>query len=171
MMLAPHTSDTILRERYRVTNIVGQGGMGNVYRAEDLRLPGRLCAIKEVRPDASLSPELRAQAQSQFLQEASILAQLDHPNLPKVSDFFTDNGFDYLVMDYVPGQDLKQILDEHLANGRLLEQELVLTWADQIIDALNYLHTQKPPLSTATSSRLTSSSPLITASSWWILGW
>ena len=146
MMLAPHTSDTILRERYRVTNIVGQGGMGNVYRAEDLRLPGRLCAIKEVRPDASLSPELRAQAQSQFLQEASILAQLDHPNLPKVSDFFTDNGFDYLVMDYVPGQDLKQILDEHLANGRLLEQELVLTWADQIIDALNYLHTQKPPV-------------------------
>ncbi|MCA9998130.1 MAG: serine/threonine protein kinase [Anaerolineales bacterium] len=145
-MLAPHTSDTILRERYRVTNIVGQGGMGNVYRAEDLRLPGRLCAIKEVRPDPTLSPELRTQAQSQFLQEASILAQLDHPNLPKVSDFFTDDGLDYLVMDYVPGQDLKQILDEHLANGRLLDQELVLTWADQIMDALNYLHTQKPPV-------------------------
>lgn len=145
-MLAPHTSNTILRERYRVTNIVGQGGMGNVYRAEDLRLPGRLCAIKEVRPDASLSPELRAQAQSQFLQEASILAQLDHPNLPKVSDFFTDDGLDYLVMDFVPGKDLKQILDDHLADGRLPDQETVLQWAEQIIDALSYLHTQKPPV-------------------------
>ncbi|MEM7115323.1 MAG: serine/threonine-protein kinase [Chloroflexota bacterium] len=146
MMLAPHKSDTILRERYRVTNIVGQGGMGNVYRAEDLRLPGRLCAIKEVRPDPSLTPDMLAQAQAQFLQEASILAQLDHPTLPKVSDFFSENGLDYLVMDYVPGKDLKEILDEHLANGRLLELDQVLTWANQIVAALNYLHNQSPPV-------------------------
>lgn len=146
MMLESHNSDTILRERYRVTNIVGQGGMGNVYRAEDLRLPGRLCAIKEVRPDPDLNEEMRLQAQQQFLQEASILATLDHPNLPKVSDFFTDNELDYLVMDFVPGKDLKQILDEYLANGRLLPQELVLTWAEQIIDALHYLHNQNPPV-------------------------
>lgn len=145
-MLAPHKSDSILRERYRVTNIVGHGGMGNVYRAEDLRLPGRLCAIKEVRPDPALTPDMLAQAQSQFLQEASILAQLDHPNLPKVSDFFSENGLDYLVMDYVPGKDLKEILDEYLANGRLLGVELVLSWAEQIIDTLDYLHTQSPPV-------------------------
>lgn len=133
----------ILRERYRVTNIVGQGGMGSVYRAEDLRLPGRLCAIKEVQPDPNASPEIRAQAQAQFLKEASILAQLDHPSLPKVSDFFSENGRDYLVMDYVPGDDLSQILR---ANNGPLSEKSVLSWADQLIDALRYLHSQNPPV-------------------------
>ncbi len=138
-----HTNNTILRERYKITNIVGQGGMGSVYRAEDLRLPGRLCAIKAVEPDPNFSPELQQQAQSQFLQEASILAQLDHPNLPKVSDFFSENGRDYLVMDFVPGKDLRELLVE--AGGPLAEK-LVLKWAEQIIDALAYLHQQDPPI-------------------------
>jgi serine/threonine-protein kinase len=133
----------ILRERYRLTNIVGQGGMGSVYRAEDLRLPGRLCAIKEVEPDANASAEIQAQAQEQFLKEASILAQLDHPSLPKVSDFFSENGRDYLVMDYVPGDDLSQLLR---ANDGPLAETLVLQWAAQIIDALTYLHAQNPPV-------------------------
>lgn len=135
--------DTILRKRYKLTNIVGHGGMGSVYRAEDLRLPGRLCAIKEIKPDTSLSASLRQQAQAQFLQEASILAQLDHPNLPKVSDYFTENGREYLVMDFVPGDDLKQILAKN--EGPLASQQ-VLTWAAQITDALAYLHRQNPPV-------------------------
>ncbi len=142
-MITSLQNDTILRERYRLTNIVGQGGMGSIYRAEDLRLPGRLCAIKEVQPDPSLSPEMQAQEQAQFLQEASILAQLDHPNLPKVSDYFSENGREYLVMDYVPGQDLKQLLDE---NEGPLDEETVLAWAEQIIEALAYLHRQDPPV-------------------------
>jgi eukaryotic-like serine/threonine-protein kinase len=145
-MLPPLKSGTILRQRYKLTNIVGQGGMGSVYRAEDLRLPGRLCAIKEVQPDPSAPLLLRQQAQDQFLREASLLAQLDHPNLPKVSDFFADEGRDYLVMDYVPGKDLKQLIDDSRRRGELLEQALVLTWATQIIDALAYLHAQQPPV-------------------------
>jgi eukaryotic-like serine/threonine-protein kinase len=145
-MLQPHPDGTILRNRYKLTNIVGHGGMGNVYRAEDLRLPGRLCAIKEVQPEASSSEDMRQQARSQFLQEASVLAKLDHPNLPKVSDFFSDEGRDYLVMDYVPGSDLKQLLDESRADGRLLEPDLILAWAEQIMDALAYLHRQDPPV-------------------------
>ena len=136
-------SGVILRERYKLTNIVGQGGMGSVYRAEDLRLPGRLCAIKEVQPDPNADEAYRQQAQSQFLQEASILAQLDHPSLPKVSDFFTENGRDYLVMDFVTGKDLRQMLQE---NEGPLPEEDILTWADQIIDALAYLHRQTPPV-------------------------
>lgn len=143
LMLPPHENNYILRERYRLTNIVGQGGMGSVYRAEDLRLPGRLCAIKEVQPDPHASPEMKAQAQSQFLQEASILAQLDHPSLPKVSDFFAEDGREYLVMDYVPGKDLKQLLDE---NQGPLDEQLVLSWARQIMEALQYLHQQDPPV-------------------------
>ena len=145
-MIAAYKSGTILRERYRLTNIVGQGGMGNVYRAEDLRLPGRLCAIKEVRPDPLDTAEGRAQAREQFLQEASILAQLDHPNLPKVSDYFTESGNEYLVMDYVPGDDLYQVLKASREAEHKLDEETVLAWADQIIDALAYLHVQDPPV-------------------------
>ncbi len=137
-----HT-DSILRERYKITNIVGKGGMGSVYRAEDLRLPGRLCAIKVVVPDPSLTLEQQHQAQSQFLQEASILAQLDHPNLPKVSDFFSEDDQDYLVMDFVPGEDLKEILE---ANNAPLAQGTVLSWASQIMDGLAHLHKQAPPV-------------------------
>lgn len=145
-LISPYAEGTVLRERYRLTDIVGQGGMGNVYRAEDLRLPGRLCAIKEVTPDPNLSPELREQANQQFLQEASILAQLDHPNLPKVSDFFSDHDRDYLVMDFVPGKDLKQLQDQSRVEGRKLSEQTVLGWASQIIDALSYLHRQMPPV-------------------------
>lgn len=142
-MITSLQNDIVLRERYRLTNMVGQGGMGSIYRAEDLRLPGRLCAIKEIQPDPSLTPELQAQEQAQFLQEASILAQLDHPNLPKVSDYFSENGREFLVMDYVPGQDLKQLLDE---NNGPLDETIVLVWAEQIIEALAYLHRQDPPV-------------------------
>jgi serine/threonine-protein kinase len=142
-MILSNNNEPILRERYRVTNIVGQGGMGSIYRAEDLRLPGRLCAIKEVRPDPAQTPELQAQSQAQFLQEASILAQLDHPNLPKVSDFFSADGYEYLVMDFVAGKDLKQLLDE---NDGPFDEAVVLSWAAQIMDALAYLHRQDPPV-------------------------
>lgn len=142
-MFATLESGIILRERYKLTNIVGQGGMGSVYRAEDLRLPGRLCAIKEVQPDLNANEVYRQQAQDQFLQEASILAQLDHPGLPKVSDFFSENGRDYLVMDFVSGKDLRQLLWEN--KGPLAEED-ILTWASQIIDALAYLHRQDPPV-------------------------
>ncbi|MGH2537628.1 MAG: serine/threonine-protein kinase [Candidatus Promineifilaceae bacterium] len=145
-MLEKLESGTILRERYRLNNIEGQGGMGNVYRAEDLRLPGRLCAIKEVQPEASAPPEVRKQEQGQFLREASLLAQLDHPNLPKVSDFFSDDGRDYLVMDYVAGKNLKELVDVSRIEGQQLDPAVVLKWADQIMDALEYLHNQDPPV-------------------------
>lgn len=144
--MIPLANETILKDRYKITGVAGRGGMGSVYRAEDARLPGRLCAIKEVIYDAQTSPSMVAQAQAQFLQEASILAQLDHPNLPKVSDFFTINNHDYLVMDYVPGQNLKEIQDEKLDAGEELPLPLVLNWAFQILDALEYLHSQQPPV-------------------------
>ncbi|MCS7282421.1 MAG: serine/threonine-protein kinase [Anaerolineae bacterium] len=142
-ILAP---GTVLHGRYRILSCIGQGGMGAVYRAEDLRLEGRICAVKEVRPDPDLSPEALAQTQQQFYREASILARLDHPNLPKVSDYFTEEGREYLVMDFVAGPDLRQILDEAQRAGRFLEEERVLGWAMQLCDALSYLHSQNPPI-------------------------
>lgn len=145
-MLSQLDNETVLHERYRLKEIVGHGGMGNVYVAEDLRLPGRLCAIKEVKPEADAPPEIRRQEQAQFLREASLLAQLDHPNLPKVSDFFTDGGRDYLVMDYVPGNNLKELIDESRLQKNTLDVELVMSWAEQILNAVEYLHQQDPPV-------------------------
>ncbi len=120
--------------------------MGSIYQAEDLRLPGRLCAIKEVQPEPGASAEVRHQAEQQFLQEASILARLDHPNLPKVSDFFQHDDRVYLVMDYVPGKDLRQLILDTWARGEPLAEQQVLNWAEQIVDALDYLHTHDPPV-------------------------
>ncbi|MEM9775028.1 MAG: serine/threonine-protein kinase [Chloroflexota bacterium] len=136
----------MLRNRYTITDIVGQGGMGSVYKAMDKRLPGRICAVKEVQPDPNASAEMIEQAQAQFLQEASILAQLDHPNLPKVSDFFSDDSRDYLVMDYIPGKDLKELLQEAFNESRVIEEQVAVEWAMQILDALAYLHNHNPPV-------------------------
>ncbi len=136
----------VLRHRYRIEAPIGQGGMGSVYLAEDLRLEGRKCAVKAVRIDPSLEPDVILELQQQFSREASVLARLDHPNLPKVSDYFTEDGLDYLVMDYVLGKNLKELMDEARRSGRFLTEVEVMTWARQLCDALDYLHTQDPPV-------------------------
>ena len=135
-----------LRERYVVREQIGQGGTGNIYLAEDVRLQGRLCALKEVEHNQSLPPEVFAQAREQFFREASVLARLDHPTLPKVSDFFSEGPRDYLVMDYVPGKDLRQLMQEARRNNTFLAEKEVLEWANQIAAALDYLHHQDPPI-------------------------
>ena len=138
------TPETILRERYKIIELVGRGGMGATYRAEDLRLQGRFCAVKEALPDPGAASDELAQSREQFYQEASTLARLDHPNLPKVSDYFSEDDRDYLVMDFVPGQDLKEKLTTALSQGHPLTERQVLAWADQLCDALAYMHTQDP---------------------------
>jgi len=137
---------TLLRGRYKILQPIGQGGMGSVYLAEDNRLEGRRCAIKAVRLDAAADPATINELQHQFSREASILARLDHPNLPKVSDYFTEDGLDYLVMDYVLGKDLKQLMDEARRNDTFLPESDVLGWARQLCDALSYMHNQEPPV-------------------------
>ncbi|MEE9216002.1 MAG: serine/threonine-protein kinase [Anaerolineales bacterium] len=145
-MVAPVKSGRTLRERYVVTKVIGRGGMGSIYHAEDNRLSGRICAIKEVYQASDLPEEIRAQGRDQFYREASVLAQLDHPNLPKVSDFFTEDGRDYLVMDFVPGDDLKSLMNEARRKSKFLPVADVLDWGLQIADALEYMHSQDPPV-------------------------
>lgn len=136
----------ILRDRYSIREQIGQGGTGSIYLAEDNRLQGRLCAIKEVDHNQALPVEILAQSREQFFREASVLARLDHPNLPKVSDFFSEGSRDYLVMDYVPGKDLRERMQEARRNKKFLPEKEVLQWAVQITDALNYMHLQDPPI-------------------------
>src|SRR5512140_3354845 len=120
--------------------------MGSIYLADDTRLKGRLCALKEVEYERALPEDIREEARDQFLREATVLARLDHPNLPKVSDFFSIEQRDYLVMDYVPGKDLRTLMLEARKNKQFLSEETVLNWANQIADALIYMHSQEPPI-------------------------
>jgi eukaryotic-like serine/threonine-protein kinase len=142
-LLAPNQ---LLKNRYRIRSAIGHGGMGAIYLAEDQRLSGRMCAIKEVERDSELSVDLQQQARDQFYREASILARLDHPNLPKVSDFFSSAGRDYLVMDYVPGKDMRLLVEEYKIQKTHLPEQDILLWASQLCDALEYLHSQNPPI-------------------------
>lgn len=136
----------VLRNRYKIRRIIGQGGMGSIYLADDLRLEGRLCAVKEVVHDRTLTADLLQEAREQFFREATTLARLDHPNLPKVSDYFSIGGRDYLVMDFVPGKDLRMIMLEAQRKGTFIPEKDVLNWANQLADALMYLHGQNPPV-------------------------
>jgi serine/threonine protein kinase len=145
-MAKPLSPDTLLRNRYRLRDVIGRGGMGAIYLAEDERLTGRLCALKEIEHDPSLPRAIAKEAREQFYREASVLARLDHPNLPKVSDFFSANGRDYLVMDYVPGKDLRALMEEARTQNQTLPLDQVLGWFGQLMDALKYMHSQDPPI-------------------------
>jgi serine/threonine protein kinase len=145
-MLPPIEPDSILRSRYLIVKIVGQGGMGSIYYAEDTRLPGRFCAVKEIQTDLGSSAEEQEQIREQFYREARVLARLDHPNLPKVSDFFDEGNREYLVMDFVPGVDLRMKIEEATEKNTFIPQQKVLDWAGQLCDALAYLHSQDPPV-------------------------
>lgn len=139
----------VLRNRYEVIELVGQGGMGAVYKTRDQRLEGRICAVKEIIPFASTgatNDQELTQIAEQFHMEASILARLDHPNLPKVSDYFSLGRREYLVMDYVEGRDLQEILQQARRRDEFLDERQVLAWAEQLLDALEYLHDQDPPV-------------------------
>ena len=136
----------VLQNRYLIKKIIGRGGMGSVYLADDTLLKGRQCALKEVEYDRSLDAAMIKEAQDQFMREATILARLDHPNLPKVSDFFTIESCDYLVMDYVPGEDLRTIILQAKHNETFLPVSDIRSWAQQLGDALDFLHKQDPPI-------------------------
>lgn len=138
----PLTPGQVLNNRYRIVNLLGQDGMGSVYKVWDLNLK-RPRALKE-NFDSS------ADAQQQFMREAQILADLTHPNLPEVIDQFIIPGQgQYLVMQYVEGRDLQEMLDEKTSpgglNSRLPEAE-VIPWMIQICSALSYLHEQQPQI-------------------------
>ena len=145
-MPVPLNTGEVLRGGYRICERIGQGGMGNIYLADDLRLEGRRCALKEVEHDRNVPANLLKEARQQFLQEATVLARLDHPNLPKVSDFFSIGPRDYLVMDYIPGKDLRLRMLDAKHNNSFQAEGDVLGWAKQLADALTYLHNQTPPL-------------------------
>ena len=131
----PLAIGAVLENRYRIEALLGEGGMGAVYRARDLRIRQDV-AIKENRMASPASAR-------QFEREAVVMAGLRHPNLPRLTDHFvTPDGAQYLVMDYIEGQDLGQIL----AHSGPLDEARALAWIERVCDALAYLHGQQPPV-------------------------
>lgn len=126
LVLAP---DTILQSRYQVVRPLGRGGMGAVYEAIDLRL-GHTIALKQTLTE---EPELW----KQFEREARLMAQLSHPVLPHVSDYFTEGNRAYVVMQFIEGSDLAAIIVQQPGP---FPRQAVVAWADQLLDALIYLH-------------------------------
>jgi serine/threonine protein kinase len=128
-LLAP---DTILQSRYRVIRHLGKGGMGAVYEAIDLRL-GHTVALKQTLTNDE-------DQWQQFEREARLLAWLNHPALPRVSDYFTEGHRAFFVMQFVQGRDLAEIIAQQPGP---LPRHAVVAWADQLLDALIYLHTHE----------------------------
>lgn len=125
---------TILKGRYKIVKQLGVGGMGEVFLAQDESLDTPV-AIK-------INHNLNESTSAQFIREARLLASLKHPNLPRVIDYFTENDTQYLVMDYIPGDDLKTIVERK----DKLNPEMIIKWAVDLGNALTYLHNRKPPI-------------------------
>jgi len=125
----------VLQGRYRVDSQLGRGGMGAVYRARDTRL-NVLVAVKEMEPQPGLEPHLLQEMRSQFHQEATVLARLNHPHLVGVTDFFEEGDSVYLVMRFIEGESLAQRITR---TGPIPEHQVV-AWTGQLLDALAYCH-------------------------------
>ena len=129
------TPETILQGRYRIVRQLGQGGMGAVYEAVDQRLDTTVALKETLFADERL--------RKQFEREARLLARLHHPALPRVSDHFSEGDGQFLVMQYISGDDLSEKMTRKRGP---FPADQVLTWADQLLDALDYLHTQDPQI-------------------------
>src|ERR1041384_4308291 len=125
---------TTLQQRYRIDKQIGQGGMGAVYIATDERF-GSTVAIKET---LFMDDNYRKAIE----REARLLNSLKHAALPRVSDHFLEENGQFLVMEYIPGEDLSQMIE----SGAVFEVDRILKWADQLLDALDYLHNQSIPV-------------------------
>ena len=138
--LAPQS---ILHQRYLIVGHAGRGGMSAVYQAVDTQFGNHHVAIKEMS-QGNLSADELAEATARFQQEANLLASLHHPNLPTIYDGFSEEGRSFLVMEYIDGKTLLQMLKD--SGGRPLSVAYVLDYAIQLCDVLMYLHSHNPPI-------------------------
>lgn len=135
--------------RYKIEKPVAAGGMGAVYLAIDTRFH-RPCAVKEMLDEFQNDGE-RNQAIEWFEREATLLLDLNHPCVPRVRDFFVENGKHYLVMDFIEGSTLSDVLEKSdsvigVNGARGVPEVRARTWGRQVCSVLSYLHSQTPPI-------------------------
>jgi outer membrane protein assembly factor BamB/tRNA A-37 threonylcarbamoyl transferase component Bud32 len=135
-------SGTTLVKRYHIQEVIGVGGMGSVYRARDLHFPNvvKLVAVKEM-VNMAPDPLVRRTIVQNFEREANLLATLNHPSIPRIYDYFSEDDRSYLVLEFVHGKDMEAIIND--TNG-FLPEEQVLGWGISLCDVLSYLHSHKP---------------------------
>jgi outer membrane protein assembly factor BamB/tRNA A-37 threonylcarbamoyl transferase component Bud32 len=133
---------TVLANRYSIEDVIGEGGMGAVYRARDLHFPTvtKLVAVKEMISQAR-DPLVREMIEKNFEREATLLATLSHPSIPRIYDYFSQNQRSYLVLEYIHGKDLDAILN---SSEDFLPVNQVVDWAIQLCEVLEFLHSHKP---------------------------
>jgi len=124
---------------YHITHVLKQGGQGAVFRA--LGNDTYTCAIKQML-NRFTDPHERTQAVKRFKAEANILQRLRHPCIPNIYDTFEHQGYHYLVMEFVHGSDLEDLIQRE----GFIPEARALRWANQICDVLEYLHRQQPPI-------------------------
>lgn len=131
----------ILEERYKIINPIHASYKSSVYRAQIIKL-NSFCAIKELVPEGSLDDKI--ESTNWFRREAKLLAALDHPNIPRLFDYFIIHDRCYLVMNFVEGEDLLIKLEKEGNPG--FPEDKVINWSKQILTVLDYLHSQDPPI-------------------------
>lgn len=133
--------NTVLQNRYRITGVLGVGGMSSVYKARDLKFPGatRYVAVKQML-NTTTDPQIREMTVRNFEREANILASLSHPAMPEIHDYFDIGDHVFLVMEYINGKDLEAILN----SVPEIPVDMVRKWAIELCDMLAYLHEHKP---------------------------
>lgn len=132
-----------LRQRFRVVARVGKGGFGAVYQGQDIQLANRLVAIKEMSQRGLTLEELQ-EASEAFERETHLLATLSHPSLPAVYDYFSEGGRTYLVMEFIQGDTLEDVLGK--APGGTFAVDEAIAIGLQLCNCLEYLHTRQPPI-------------------------
>ncbi len=136
-------SGTLLAGRYRILARIGEGGFGTVYKARDRHQHGKLVAIKEINM-ATLSPQEKIEVTDSFNREITLLSRLEHKHLPRIHTQYTDPEHWYIVMDYIEGQTLEELL-ARFPKGRLpLNQVAKIGIA--LCDVLSHLHNQSPSI-------------------------
>jgi serine/threonine protein kinase/cytochrome c-type biogenesis protein CcmH/NrfG len=134
---------TILDGKFKIVQVLGEGGMGTVYKVEQVGKPGYFRAVKELLINPNTPADERKSAIERFDKEIDLLFNLKHPRIPSLILSFQERGNYYFVMEFVPGRSLEKILEDSKAP---LDEDQVIIWMMQVCEALSYIHSRTPPI-------------------------
>ena len=139
-VLSYPSTGRILNKRYVVLQGIARGSFGVVYLVKDLSLPGKYWALKEMQDEGNFF-----KMEKRFRAEAETLSTLEHPNIPRMNDFFSEKEKLYLIMDYIEGESLSEKI-KNLSEGEYFPEDKVIGWAIKLCSVLKYLHSREKPI-------------------------